>query len=290
MTCAGCSRNVAVASACVASDNRPDKVFHESPVANAESRVRATIVNAVTGADSPVIEVSHTGRWRKAERREYLRSRPRYVTRRPEAPVDPRIDTQWERIATPEIRELITAMRNEPVKIRDLRQAGENQYALACPPSAMYFITATPAGALKRREDTLPIAQLGHLELAVAAANTHAAYAWWQAFSSAFDVYEYERETIAIPGKWFADAATNRRARELGRELIAAVNSENTSSHTTGTKGKVQDSLNFYECAPDVIAALDNLYLDALGLPRAPLLEQLHILRSDSSWRLGATP
>ena len=76
----------------------------------------------------------------------------------------------------------------------------------------------------------------------------------------------------------------------LEQELRAAIKPANIKPLTTGTRGKVQDSLNFHECAPEVIAQLDALYLDALALPRQPLLPQLHTLRRDSSWRLGAPP
>ena len=271
-------------------DNRPDKVFHDSPVANAESRVRTAIITATTGQGTPAIRLSDTNRWRKSERHEYLTSRPHAVTRRPETPVDQRIDSQWERIPTPEIQDLLSAMRASPTKIRDLRPAGESESALAFPPTAMYFITAAPAGSLNRRERLLPIDRAAHLELAIAAANTHAAYAWWKAFGDAFDINPHEMATIAIPQDWLDDAETHRRARRLAQELLAAIKPANIKPLTTGTRGKVQDSLNFHECAPEVIAALDALYLDALALPRQPLLPQLHTLRRDSAWRLGAAP
>ena len=251
-------------------DNGPDKIFHDSPVTNAASRVRAAIITATTGSGVPTISLSDTNRWRKSERREYLTSRPRAVTRRPETPVDQRIDSQWERIPTPEIQDLLSAMRASPTKIRDLRPAGESESALAFPPTAMYFITAAPAGRLNRGENLLPIDRAAHLELAIAAANTHAAYAWWKAFGDAFHINPHEMATIAIPQDWLDDAETHRRARRLAQELRAAIKPANIKPLTTGTRGKVQDSLNFHECAPEVIAQLDALYLDALAQPASP--------------------
>lgn len=267
-------------------DNRPDQTFHQSPVANRESRQRTTIVTAVTGAGTPAISVAYTNRWLKSERHEYLTARPNAVIRRPETSVDQRIDQQWERLPTPEIQDLLSAMRNEPVKIRDLRQAGANAYRLAFPPTAMYFITAAPAGKLNRREKELAIASIECLELAIAVANTHAAYAWWKAFGNAFDIYPYVMETIAIPRSWIEDAATNRQARQMAQQLIDAIRPGNVKPLVTGTKGKVQDSLNFHDCAPAVIAELDTLYLAALNLPREPLLTQLRTMRGNSTWRL----
>ena len=74
----------------------------------------------------------------------------------------------------------------------------------------------------------------------------------------------------------------------LGRLLIDAITPENVTVITTGTNSTKQDSLNFHECVPETIAKIDALYLDALGLPQQELMEQLHALRSDSSWQLGA--
>ena len=271
-------------------DIRPDKTFHDSPVAHRENAQRTTILTAVTGAGTPAIAITGANKWNKSERHEYLTSRPRAVTRRPETPVDQRIDSQWERIPTPEIQDLLSAMRASPTKIRDFRHTGENESALAFPPTARYFITATPSGRLNRGENLLPIGSAAHLELAIAAANTHAAYAWWKAFGDAFHINPHELATLAIPQDWLDDAETHRRARRLAQELLAAIKPANIKPLTTGARGKVQDSLNFHECAPDVIAQLDALYLDALAQPRQPLLPQLHTLRRDSAWRLAAAP
>lgn len=268
-------------------DNRPDKVFHNSPVEHGESRVRATIITAVMGNETPIIETSGINRWAKSERHEYFTSRPRAITPSKNTVGDARIDAQWERIHTTEIAELIAAMSAEETKIANLSGIGQADNALGFPPSAMYFITITPAGHLKRREKLLPISGQENLELAVAAANTHAAYAWWMAYGDAFDINHHEIATIAVPRRWLADAATNRRVRRLARDLIAAVNPENIRPLTTGTLSSVQDSLNFHECAPAAIAELDALYLEALTQPPATL-RQLHRLRSNVTWRLGA--
>lgn len=82
--------------------------------------------------------------------------------------------------------------------------------------------------------------------------------------------------TIAIPYAWFENSSTK------------AITPDNLRPITTGTGGAVPDSLNFHDCAIRVIAELDALYLDALGLPQRPLITQLYTLCSDSTWKLRA--
>jgi len=267
-------------------DNGPDTIFHDSPVAHRKSRVRPTIITATMGKQTPIIEISGINRWPKSERHEYLTSRPKAIASRRNTVGDARIDAQWERIHTTEIADLLDAMCAQETKIANLSGMGQADNALGFPPSAMYFITIAPAGSLNRGEGVLPIADTEGLELALAAANTHAAYAWWMAYGDAFHIKPYEIATIAIPRAWLDDAAANRRVRRLARELIAAVNPQNIRPLTTGTLSSVQDSLNFHECAPAAIAELDALYLDALAQPRATLT-QLHALRSNVTWKLG---
>ena len=125
------------------------------------------------------------------------------------------------------------------------------------------------------------------LELALAAANSHAGYAWWKTYGDAFHINPHEIETVAIPSTWVESKDTNRKARALGRELIAAIIPNNITRIRTGTRGAVQDSLNFHECAGETIAEIDKLYLEALGLNSKSLLQQLHTLRGSSTWRLG---
>ncbi len=272
-------------------DNRPDKVFHNSPVANAESRVRATTITAKTGNETPTIEIGSTNRWLKSERHEFLTSRRKPIERIANVKVDPRVDSQWERIPTQEIQKLISAMKSLKTKIQNLmpdnENEEENEHELGFPPTAMYFITAAPAGKLDRGENILPMTDYANLELAMAAVNNHAAYAWWKTYGDAFHINPHEIATIAIPSTWVESKDTNHKARALGRELIAAINPDNITRRRTGTRSAVQDSLNFHECAEETIAKIDKLYLEALGLNSKPLLEQLHTLRGPSTWRLG---
>ena len=155
-------------------------------------------------------------------------------------------------------------MRECTIKIGDLSMPGENDFTIAYPLSAMYFITVAPAGKLKRGEKLIAISDEENLEIAMAVANGHAAYAWWKTYGDAFHVNPHEMETIPIPDKWIQDPEMKREARHLGRELMGAINEENTGTNITGTNSIEQDSLNLHACAPDTIRAIDRLYLKAL--------------------------
>ena len=268
-------------------DNRPDKSFHNSPVQNAESRQRTTMLTARTGKGQPQIEISGTNRWLRSERYDYLNSREAPLPKITGRNLNTKLDTQWERIPTREIQELITTMRECNLVIADLSVLGENDFAVGFPLTAMYFITVTPAGKLNRGEKHIAISDEENLEIAMAVTNGHAAYAWWKTYGDAFHVNPHEMGTIPIPDKWLQDPTMKAEARRLGRELIHTINDENIGTNITGINSIEQDSMNFHACAPDTIEAIDKLYLKAIGLQENPLLNQLHILRSDSTWRLG---
>ena len=151
------------------------------------------------------------------------------------------------------------------------------------------FITVAPAGKMDREENILPMKDVESLELTMAVLNGHIAYAWWRIYGDAFHLNPYEMTTVAIPDRWLEDETVNRQARRLGRLLVDAITPGNVTTITTGKNSKQQDSLNFHECVPQTIAKIDSLYLDALGFPQKELLEQLHAMRSDSSWQVGTT-
>ena len=268
-------------------DNRPDKAFHNSPIQNAESRQRTTMLTARTGKGQPEVELSGTNRWLRSERYDYLRSRETPLPRTKTLSVSSKLDNQWERVPTQEIQDLIGKMKECTQRIINLRVPGDNYCKLGIPFTAMYFITTTPAGNLKRGENQLDISSTEHLELAMAAVNGHAAYAWWRAYGDAFHVNPYEVETIPLPDLWVQDPATNSEARKLGRELMDAINPDNIRTNITGTNSIEQDSLNFHKSATDTIESIDKLYLKSLGLNEKPLLSQLQVFRNDSTWRLG---
>ena len=268
-------------------DIRPDKTFHDSPVEHPENSQRTTIVTATTGPNKPTIYLSGTNKWRKSERHEYWISRPRPLPRPRTVSVDTRIDSQWERVDTLDMNNLITAMKANPTKIRDLKQPGENRYRIGFPKSARYFFTAMPVGMLDRGEFTLPISTFERLELAVAASNCHAAFIWWKAFGDAYHVNPHEVETIAIPQLWIDDPQTNRTVRHLARHLMS-VAPLRRQSIITGRNRTSQDTVDLHANASVFISKIDESYLRALNIPVEPVLQQLRVLRSRSTWKLGA--
>ena len=268
-------------------DIRPDQSFHDSPVAHPSNSQRTTMITARIGEAVPTIKISGTNKWPTSERHEYLTSRENPLVRNTGKAIHTKLDSQWERTPTSELQELITKMKDCTLRIKDLGNPGDNDCSIGYPLSARYFVTVTPSGKLNRGEKVLPIGDQENLELAMAASNSHAAYAWWKTYGDAFHINPHEIETIPIPDPWLQDGDTKEEARILGRMLIDAIKKENIESKTTGTNSIKQDSLNFYECAPETVEAIDKLFLKSLGLNEDPLMSQLRILRSDSTWRLG---
>ena len=268
-------------------DIRPDKSFHNSPVAHPPNSSRTTIITARTGPGHPRIEITGTNKWLKSERYEYLTSREIPLARTTGRSVNAKLDTQWERIPTQEIQELINKMKKCTLKVSDLSMPGENDFSIGFPESSRYFVTTVPSGKLNRGETLIAISDEENLKIAMAATNGNAAYAWWKAYGDAFHVNPHEIETIPIPNLWLQETQMKSEACRLGKELIDTIKEENIKKKITGTNSKEQDSLNFHTCAPDTIRAIDKLYLKALGLEENPLLNQLRMLSNESTWRLG---
>ena len=267
-------------------DNRPDKTFHESPVAHRENRQRTAIITAVTGAANPTIETTGTSKWGKAEREQYLLSRRYTIAPNLPSALHGNLANQWPRVPTEAISRLAAEMLAQRRKVSDLAVVGANKRSVAFPKTAYEFITAAPTGILARGETVCPIADTASLELAVATLNSHIAYAWWRVWGDAFHINEYELTSLTIPNEWLDDGETNAYARRLGRRLIAAITPENIDTRISGTRSNKFENINFHEVCPEIIRQIDELYLSALGVPVEPLLTQLRAMRSNSNWRL----
>ena len=269
-------------------DIRPDKTFHDSPVAHPENSQRTTIVTAATGKSRAVIETTGTGKWLKSDRELYLLNRQYAVMPRRNQKLHESLINQWPRVPTEAVSRLVSEMMTQRRTVQSLAAAGENVEAIAFPKSCRYYITGAPAGLLERGETALPIVDTASLELAMAAVNGHVAYAWWRVWGDAFHVNAYELTSVTIPDAWLDDADMNQRARSLGRQLIASITPDNVKTQRSGTGGNEFENINFYEVRPDTIRQLDELHLEALGLrPMEPLLGQLRKMRSNSNWRLA---
>ena len=269
-------------------DNRPEPIFRESPVAHPENRQRTTILNAVMSRseDEPEILVTGTNKWLKSERHEFLAHRSYNPLPKHVRGLDTRLDNQWELIPTREIADLITAMRGCQYHLKSLSSNSGSTKSVGFPKTAYEFLTVVPSGRLTRREVTIQVGDQDNQALAVAAANSHVAYAWWRTYGDAFDVTPVVMSNLPIPAAWVETAAVRKSAIALGRKLIEEIRDSNIIWRTSGTRGTRHQSLDFHECAPDTIAEIDRLYLMTLGLPSEPLLPQMRTLRSNSTWRL----
>jgi hypothetical protein len=69
----------------------------------------------------------------------------------------------------------------------------------------------------------------------------------------------------------------------LGQRLIDVIPE---CTIETPNRGTVWRNVNFHR-KPELIAELDRLHIEALGLPVEPLLTHLRIMRSSSSWNYG---
>ena len=270
-------------------DNRPEPIFSDSPVTHPESRQRTTIVNAVMSQSGgePEILVTGANKWPSGERHLFLANRSYSPQAGHMRDLDTRLDTQWERIPTREIAALITALRRCHNHLESMRVNSMANEAVTCPESAYEFLTVVPPGRLNRNEFTIQVGDQDDQAVAVAAANSHVAYAWWRTYGDAFHVTKGVMSNLPIPSAWIEDAAARSSAVALGRALIREIKDSNITWRKSGTKGKRHESLNFHECVPHIINKIDTLYLTSLDLSIEPLLTQIRTLRSNRNWQIA---
>ena len=261
-------------------DNRPDPIFNISPtVRSPENRQRATILTAIAG-QSPQVEVWTTGlqRMPSAEREQALRLRPE--VRAPGLSAsDVRISGQWPRIPTPEVSEMVGRMLDQEKTVGDYGAA--DGATLSIPNTAYMYVSYLPQGVVSPRIETpFTVADDDALCLVMAALNGHVGYAWWSIFGDGLNLTLYQTTSMAIPDTW--GTADRDAAISLGRRLADAAPDCLVRSHRIG--GREWPNVDFHAGAPDLIEEADRLYIAALGLPAEPLLTQLRIMRSSSSW------
>lgn len=268
-------------------DNRPDTTFKASPVAHPENSQRTSILSVVTSTagTEPEIQVTGASKWPKSQRHTFLQHRQYTPKPRFKTALDNRLDRQWERIPTHEFAALVAAMRSARTKIRDLQHREQGTEQIAFPPTARYYVTTTPTGRLERGESSIRVGGKDGLRLSVATANSHPAYAWWKTYGDAFHIKPCEIETIAIPDTWLNHPATRQRILFLAEQLIAAIIPDNIDIKTSGTMSTQHENIDFHDCAPDVIAEIDELYITGLNLKPEPLLAQLRALRTNTTWK-----
>ena len=261
-------------------DNRPDTMFNASPTVRSPSNnQRATIATAILG-DAINLAIKSTGlqRWPSEERELCLPRRSSVESPSIKGIEDERLAGQWPRVPTRETADLLLAVSEQKTKVADYETAEDEGVDLAFPKTAGYFVGVTPAGMASPRSETLfRVADMDALRLLMAALNGHAAYGWWRMFGDGFHVNLYEFTQFAIPDAWVENPDA---AIALGQRLIDAAPE---SLVQMKRMGKIWGNVNFHR-KPDLIEELDNLYIEALGLPPEPLLTHLRIMRSNNSW------
>ncbi len=250
-------------------DNRPDKTFGDSPVAHAENRQRTTIVLGVRGDRRCRIYTSRLGRWLKAERHRYLQDRS-YVQWKLSAsskhllPSD--FQAQWPRLASKRAAAIIEAL---------LAHGGPMQWSgdaeIGLPRTAMYFVTAAPAGLFYRRENCLKL-QKREMDSLLAVMNSGVAYLWWKAWGDGFDVKAHT--FAAMPDvRGIVDAPKLSR---LGAKIKRRLMRDEPDVRQSGTAGgRESENMNLWEKMPEVLHDVDALILKGLGLDEEEYHEAL---------------
>ena len=256
-------------------DNRPDTTFGHSPVEHEENRQRTTIVLAVRGDKKCKLLTGGLGRWPKAQRHRYLRAR-RYVEWN-ERVVSKRLPTeckgQWPRIATKEgariLREVIG--RGRPV-------IWQGPAAIGLPKTAMYFVTASPAGMLNRHESRLACAE-NYLDTLLAVLNSGVAYLWWKAWGDGFHVKAATFQAFPDLRSLVNVRCLNRIGATLRHRLEHGQRRESQSG--TGG-GRRTENVNLWQSAGEELDQVDALILSGLGLKGERYKNALTIERSSS--------
>ena len=265
-------------------DNRPDTVFSSSPmVRSPENRQRATILTAIVGS-SGELRLRTTGlmRWSAFEREECLASRSYYTeVRSPRENGNGHHSNQWARIPTEVIAGMVAAIDEQELDLLGTEN-GSNP-CLAIPRSAYQYLSVLPVGAIEdRRETALRVNDSFDFRLAMAAMNSHIGFAWWLIYGDGLDVKQSDFQGFGIPDEWVANPD---EVVGLGQELIDAIPDCSVENRF---QGKTFRNVDFHSGRPDLIERIDRRYITALGLPEEPLLSQLRVMRSNSSWVLAS--
>lgn len=257
-------------------DNRPDTTFGRSPVENEENRQRTTIILAVRGTGNRKLATAGLGRWPKSLRHRYLRTRPSvpWNERAVASKLPAECRGQWPRIATAEgagiLREVL--LRGSLMEWRGTGKIG-------LPKTAMYFVTAAPAGLLDRGEETL-VCDRPAVDPLVAILNSGVSYLWWKAWGDGFHVKAATHTAMPdlrplVPARQLADySKALRHALEHGERII-------TQSGTGG--GRLTENMDLWKEAGDVLEQVDAALLDGLGLNGRRYKDALAIERSRNS-------
>ena len=262
-------------------DNRPDTVFASSQmVRSPENRQRATVITASIGeAEVPLLGTTGLMKWGSAEREECLAARPVYWHERVQQENGGNHHgEQWPRIPSEAVARLIDAIGNQANDVLGAKNGSTP--SLTIPETAYRYLSVVPDGAIENRHEThLLVNDSFDFRLAMAASNSHVAFAWWLVYGDAFHVKQSDFRGFSIPDAWTADPD---EPISLGQQLIDSIPHCMVENRF---RGKSFENVDFHTGKPDLIEQIDKLYIAALSLPEEPLLTHLRIMRSNSSWR-----
>ena len=259
-------------------DVRPDTTFQRSPVTHPENRQRTTLITAVKGHET--LERLCTGgllKWASGER-------ARCLVRRDGADLDLADirrhtgDAQWPRIGNDTEYLAMGALLKGTITVE--RLIGGDGEGIGLPRSAMLFITVTKAEQLQNRgEDVRQPPGERETNALLLLLNSHFGFAWWRWWGDGFHVKWADFTNLRVP-EYLLE---NHEAQRLGRDLTGIVDKAPKVVQKSGTKGKIFESLNLHEAAPEWIASANETIRQALGLDGA-VLKALERMQANIYW------
>ncbi len=203
--------------------------------------------------------------------------------------VDRRISRQWLRTPTTATKALVLELLHQRRSVGDLSGAQSRPgLSLGLPQTGYQYVPALPLGAVApRNENPLHFRREEDLLLALAALNGHVFYGWWLMTGDGFHVSAWTAARFGLPDSWMREGTERSHVLALAGKLIEAMPDCTVWKLNAGERWYNAD---YFSGAPKLIHELDRLQIKALDLPVEPLLRDLRMLRSSSSWRLSDEP
>ena len=245
----------------------------------ATNRQRVTILRVIKGAPSgrtasPKIYSRGIIRLSAETRLNTLRARGN-------PQLNPVWHDQWTQAPTPELAELLAAMKSSKTVVQNGRPVTISK-------TAMYFITCLPEESLDhqgRNNFCLPDGK--SFWPWVGLYNSHLFMAYWLMVGDAFHVTAQVYQSVAQPPGW----KNLDLLRETGSVMKELANPNIIAACRKDFKrrGKVFPNCDFHdhEQSRTLVARLDKLLLRAYGLTEEPLLEQMRTIRTGSAHEIA---
>ena len=188
---------------------------------------------------------------------------------------------QWSQAPTPELADLLAAMRDEDRAPPD----GAGMKTVTFPPTAMYFISCLPEGTVnnpRRQGHTIPHDRFFWPWIGLY--NSHLFHAYWLMVGDAFDVTAEEYASVRPPAGW-NDEGLRKETESVARRLLADDTLDSCLT-LSRMRGKEWSNVNFHKpnsLGPAIVNELDHLLLAAYGFAPEPLINQMRTIRTQGS-------